>query len=260
MRVKLALLAALSALALLAVPAHGDSLPTVDSGHRPGPDLLYAPAAHAPQLENAAPWRAQPILVSGATSYRDGEFVYQDYLYDDHGARLARDPADPRTGDDTFSGANGTYTYPSDRVYADNAADLVELRVKPLADATAFRLTLNTLKDPEKVAATIAIGNSAAPLPFPHGANATAPAAMFLTVHGTSADLLDAVTKAPVAGGAPTASVDRERRQIEVRVPHGAWNPGRGTVRLAAGIGLWDIAGDTYLAPQGSRSATTGSA
>src|SRR5690349_19458160 len=223
---------------------------------RPGPDILYAAPVVAPQLTNAGVWRADPILVSGARSYRDGEFVYQDYLYDDHGARLARDPADPRTGDDAFSGANGTYTYPSDRVYHDNAADLVELRVKPLADATAFRLTLNTLEDPEKVAATIAIGSSAAPLPFPHGANATAPAALFLTVHGAGADLLDAVTKQPVAGGAPTVAVDRARRQIEVRVPHGAWNPGRDTVRLAAGVGLWDAAAGAYLTPQASRSAT----
>ena len=225
---------------------------------RPGPDILYAAPVVAPQLTNAGVWRADPILISGARSYRDGEFVYQDYLYDDHGARLARDPSDPRSGDDTFSGANGTYTYPSDRAYADNAADLVELRVKPLADATAFRLTLNTLKDPEKVAATIAIGSSAAPLPFPHGANATAPAAMFLTVHGRSADLLDAATKQPVAGGAPAVSVDLERRQIELRVPHAAWNPGRQVVRLAAGVGLWNAAAGSYLVPQApARSATT---
>src|SRR4051812_41492775 len=225
---------------------------------RPGPGILYAGPAAAPQLTNAGVWRADPILVSGASAYRSGEFLYQDYLYDDHGARAVRDPGDPRTGDDTFSGANGTYTYPSDPVYAGNAADLVELRVKPLADATAFRLTLNSMNDAEKVAATIAIGSSAAPLPFPHGANATTPAAMFLTVHGASADLLDAVTQQPVAGGAPTASVDRERRQIEVQVPHGAWNPGRGTVRLAAGVGLWDAAAGRYLVPRaGARSAAT---
>src|SRR5215217_1230285 len=225
-------------------------------GPRPGPDILYAAPATAPQLTNAGVWRADPILVSGARAYRAGEFVYQDFLYDDHGARFARDPSDPRAGDDTFSGPNGTYTYPSDPVYADNAADLVELRVKPLADATAFRLTLNTLNDPEKVAATIAIGGSPTPLPFPHGANATAPAAMFLTVQGASADLLDAVTQRPVPGGAPTASVDRGRRQIEVLVPHGAWNPGRGTVRLAAGVGLWDTAAGRYLVPRGgARSA-----
>ena len=252
-------LAVLAATLAGATAAHADERSLYRGpSPRPGPDILYAGPVVAPQLTNAGVWRADPILVSGARSYRDGEFVYQDYLYDDHGARLARDPSDPRSGDDTFSGSNGTYTYPSDRVYADNAADLVELRVKPLADATAFRLTLNTLKDPEKVAATIAIGSSAAPLPFPHGANATAPAAMFLTVHGRSADLLDATTKQPVAGGAPAVSVDLERRQIELRVPHGAWNPGRQVVRLAAGVGLWNAAAGSYLAPQGpARTATT---
>src|SRR4051812_29521394 len=35
-------------------------------GPRPGPDILYAPAPQAPQLQNAGPWRASPILVSGA--------------------------------------------------------------------------------------------------------------------------------------------------------------------------------------------------
>ena len=223
-------------------------------GPKPGPGLLYAGPVAAPQLSNGGIWRAPPILVSGASEYRDGEFLYQDYLYDDHGARLSRDPDDPRSGDDTFSGANGTYTYPTDRAYADNAADLVELRVKPLADATAFRLTLNTLLDPARVASTIAIGTSPAPLPFPHGANATAPAQLFLTVHGSSADLLDAATGA--SRGTPAVSIDRTRRQIEVRVPHSAWNPGRGVVRLAAGVGLWDAAAGRYLVPSGSRTAT----
>ena len=41
---------------------------------RPGPDILYAPPVDSPQLRNSGPWRAQPILVSGAGSYRDGEF------------------------------------------------------------------------------------------------------------------------------------------------------------------------------------------
>src|SRR4051812_18628399 len=71
------------------------SLPSVTSGARPGPDLLYAPAPAAPQLENKGVWKASPILVSGATAYRSGEFLYQDYLYDDHGATGVEDPGDP---------------------------------------------------------------------------------------------------------------------------------------------------------------------
>jgi hypothetical protein len=64
-------------------------------GPRPGPDILYEPPATAPQLTNSGIWHAAPILVSGASSYRDGEFLYQDFLYDDHGANGGvRDPGD----------------------------------------------------------------------------------------------------------------------------------------------------------------------
>jgi hypothetical protein len=44
------------------------SLPRVGSGHRPGPDILYAKPPAAPQLENTGPWGAKPILVSGAAA------------------------------------------------------------------------------------------------------------------------------------------------------------------------------------------------
>ncbi|MEO8687950.1 MAG: glucodextranase DOMON-like domain-containing protein [Solirubrobacteraceae bacterium] len=250
--------AGLAALAVIgAAPARADDASLYQGpAPRPGPDILYAPPADAPQLHNSGPWRAQPILVSGAGSYRDGEFVYQDFLYDDHGANAGqRDPGDPRAGDDSFSQPNGTYTYPTDPVYAQNAADLVELRVRPQADATVFRLTLNTMLDADRVAATIAIGTSAAPMPFPHGANATAPAELFLTVHGNRADLVNALGVARTP--APQVTVLKESRQIEISVPHGAWDPGRATVRLAAGVGLWDRAASRYLVPGNAATATT---
>src|SRR5205807_5461249 len=127
-------------------------------GSRPGPDILYSAPAVAPQLTNAGIWHAQPILVSGATAYRKGEFLYQDWLYDDHGAHETADPNDPRMSGDLFSKPQGTYDYPTGPGYANDAADLVELRVKPLARATAFRVTLNTLENPSLVALSIAIG------------------------------------------------------------------------------------------------------
>jgi hypothetical protein len=244
-------------LVLAAVPAVAAAeLPSVSSGHRPGPDALYAPAPRAPQLENTGPWKADPILVSGASAYRDGEFLYQDFLLDDYGAAGAREPDNPiGAGDFLFSPNTGTLTYPNDPVYANNAADLVELRVRPLANATAFRLTLNTLKDPAKTAATIAIGEAPAAVAWPHGAGVRSPAQLFLTWHGGTAELRDATTGAIKPGA--TASVDRERRQVELRVPHGAWNPGTAKVRLAAGVGLWDTASGGYLVPGPRRSATT---
>jgi hypothetical protein len=240
-----------------AAQAARSSLPVVGSGARPGPDLLYADPPAAPQLENTGPWKAKPILVSGATSYRDGEFVYQDFLFDDHGATGTEDPNDPfNQVENMFSPKHGTLSYPTDPVYAYNAADLVELRVKPLSGAIAIRVTLNTLEDSEKTAFTVAVGGSDAARPWPHQAGVSSPAALFLTVHGATAELLDAATGKAVAP-APTAAVDTTRRQIDVRIPRDAWDPGTATVRMAAGVGLWDAAAKRYLTPAPSATATT---
>lgn len=109
-------------------------------------------------------WHAKPILISGASAYRDGEFLYQGYVYDDHGAKELVDPTNPMispggdaSGGDAFSEPDGTYTYPTGPGYDENAANLVELRVRPKSTKTAFRITLNTLEDPNLVATAIAI-------------------------------------------------------------------------------------------------------
>ncbi len=265
------LLAAFSVAAAPAAPAVAKnkqpSLPAAEgTGPRPGPPILYAPLAAAPQLEDepGSIWKAPPILVSGASAYRKGEFLYQGYLYDDHGAKEVTDPNDPMlspggdpSGGDLFSDPNGTYDYPSGPGYDENAANLVELRVKPLKTATAFRIGLNTLENPALVATAIAIGGEEGVThPFPFGANVSAPAQYFLTVHGETAVLTNAETGEPVPGPAPTVSVDLPRRQITVEVPHSEWEPGLSTVRLAAGVGLWNEAAGTYLLPGATRSAT----
>jgi len=248
------------ALAIATAPASASSL-YAGPGPRPGPAILYETPAVAPQLTNTGIWQAPPILVSGTTAYRDGEFLYQDYLYDDHGAREVLDPTDPRAGGDTFSKPNGTYTYPTGPGYNDDAADLVEFRVKPTATTTAFRVSLNTLENPSLVAFSIALGGRPGRThPFPDGANVVAPASLFLTVQPSGselvADLVHAGSDAPVTGPAPTVTVDMQRRQIEVDVPHQDWNPGESTVRMAMGVGLWNSATGSYLLPQATASTT----
>ena len=230
-----------------------DSLPR-DLTPRPGPAQLYAAPPVAPQLENTGIWQAPPILISGASAYRCGEFLYQDWLYDDRGAAGLPDPNDPHDATAyLFSPKAGTLTYPSDPAYANNAADLVELRVRPLADATAFRVTLNTLIDPALVAFTIALGDSPSPVDWPYAAGVSSPAALFLSVTGGSVELLDAASGAVIEG--PSLQIDQERRQFEILVPHSAWQPGTQTVRIAAGVGLWDAASGSYLASAGLASA-----
>ena len=242
-------------IAACAVPAatasaSNSSLPAVPSGARPGPALLYAPAATAPQLQNAGPWKAPPILVSGAEAYTRGEFLYQDFLYDDDGGAGTPDPSDPFNAvANLFSPKTGTLTYPTDTAkYGNNAADLVEFRVKPLRAATAFRVTLNTMLDPSVAAFTIAIGDSPQEHGWPFGAGVSSPAKYFLTVHGATAVLTNAATGAKLEP-APAVTVDQVRRQIQVLVAHSDWNPRRSTVRMSMGTGLWDPGAGTYLKP-----------
>jgi hypothetical protein len=91
--------------------------------------------------------------------------------------------------------------------------------VRPKSKATAFRITLNTLESPNLVATAIAIGGTPGEThPFPFGANVSAPAQYFLTVHGETASLTDAATGAEVPGPAPGVSVDLARRKITVEV------------------------------------------
>src|SRR5436853_1606366 len=130
-----------AALLATAGAAWGGSLPSVTSGARPGPDVLYAPAPAAPQLENRNPrFTAPPLLVSGQEAYVAGEYLYQDFLYDDYGSDTDGQGANglsPRVGD---------ITYPTNTArYGGNAADLVELRIAVAPDSVAYRITLNTL-------------------------------------------------------------------------------------------------------------------
>lgn len=215
-----------------------------------GPELLRAPSPRAPQLENTGVWKAAPILICHASAYRAGEYVHQGCVYDDQGAQLV--PSNWPEHSITFA-----YRYPTAEAYRQNAADIVEVRVKPLADATAIRITYNTMLDASLVAATIALGDSAAARPAPYGANTSMPAQRFVTVRGGTADVVDAAT-GQVLAALPAVAVDTLRRQVEVRVPYAAFDPrGQSAVRLAVAAGLWDAANKRYLLPQvGDPSAT----
>jgi predicted esterase len=253
-----------AAVALLAPTVSMTAQSNRASAVRPGPDLLYWPPASAPQLENTGIWQAEPILISGASAYRRGEFLYQDFLYDDAGADTERpENAQKAMGDPNAlvcatpcpGGPAGDYSYPSNRAYAGNAADLVEVRVKLLGDATAIRLTYNTMLEPERVSATLVFGDSASPMPLPFGANMSARGETVVTVHGARAEVTR--LSGATGGGTATASVDMTRRQVEVRLPFAAFDPrGRRDVRMLAAVGLWDAAANRYLIPQAKADDT----
>ncbi|MEJ8279509.1 hypothetical protein [Pseudonocardia spirodelae] len=224
--------------ALAAPPGHADTA---------GPDLLRAPAADAPQLENTGIWSADPVGICMTSAYRHGEYVHQGCVYDDEG------------GGNQYRWPNDTllrgYTYPEDPAYRRNAADILEVRMRPEGDATAFRVTMNTMTDPELLGLTLALGDSDVPREAPHGANTVLPADRFVTVHGSEGDVTDAATGATLPD-APRVHVDVERRQVEILVPHAAWDPGTGTRRVAAAAGLWDRDAGAYLVPQATADET----
>ncbi|TVP55364.1 MAG: hypothetical protein EA349_09530 [Halomonadaceae bacterium] len=216
---------------------------------QPGPELLYEPLPRAPQLTNTGVWQAEPILISGATAYRCGEFLYQGWLFDDRGAAGLPDLTDPQElVSYLFSPKAGTLTYPTDPAYGNNAADLLEFRVRPQGNHTLFRITMNTMKDPDLMAFTLALGESDESRDWPDQANVSSPAELFLTVNGNQAWLRDAAT-GDLITPTPSVNVDMDRRQIQVRIPNSAWNPGNQTVRMALGTGLWDASAQRYLQP-----------
>ena len=231
------------------------SVPTAD-GRLPGPDVLYDEAPEAPQLQNTGIWEAAPLLVSGATAYRDGEWLYQDWLMDDHGARGVPDRNSPYgVSHHLYSPAAGTFTYPTAGPYVHNAADLVEFRTRLVGDDVAFRVTLTSLVDPELTAFTIALdtGEGTATA-WPHGAGVTSSATHFLTVHGDHLELRAADGTVLQEGD---ASVDLARRQVEARVATAHLGE-PDALGVTIGVGLWDAAAGTYLAPQpGPATETT---
>ena len=219
---------------------------------QPGPAALNGPAPRAPQFENTGIWQADPIRISGASAYRKGEYLYQDYLYDDRGATTNG------SAGSTSLARSGRYTYPDNpALYFDNLADIVEVRLKLTAAETAFRVTFNSMSNPALVGTTIALGGTAGVLrTVPFGANAVEPADVFVTVRGAVATVTDAATGATL--GTAAATSDFERRQVEVKVPFILYDPrGKSAVRVAAAAGLMNAAGTAYLIPAATATSTT---
>ena len=211
-----------------AIPAaNAQSLPPAGTG----PDILHRALPTSPQLENTRNWNAPPILISGARAYRAGEFVYQDFLYDDRAL---------------------TYPAESQRL-AGNAADIVEIRIEPLKSGTAIRVTLNSMLDPEAAAVTIGLGGDGQARTMPHNAGAVMPAGVFVTAHGCSGDAVRAADGAPLAR--PTVVTDLARRQLHIELPYSTFDPRGRAVRVGAAVGLWDAKKSAYLRPDADRPA-----
>lgn len=202
----------------------------------PGPPVLYEPLASAPQLENTGNWEADPLMVSGADAYVNGEYLFQDFVYDDFGANTAAAPEPPSPHPDhhDFGPMTGDIVSPTDPVYANNAADLLEFRTRTTDVGVAYRITLNTMQAPDLAGIAIGIDRDTegGQTDWGYGlGDLGAPADHVLVTWGTGAEL----------DGKPLAdnrvSVDTRRNQIELEVP---LNPDEVTWRHYLVVGLFD--------------------
>lgn len=238
--------------------------PLRSSSPRPGPDALYGPTPTPPPLENGDGWSADPLLVCGAEAYVEGEYLYQDYVHDDHGADqrsvLSRSPRDARSANGSFSPATGDLSYPTDHErYVYNAADLLEFRARvsespdaedaesPEHDEIVYRITLNAMTAPAVAAVAIGIDTSGTGAPaggrtdWGYGlGDLGASVDHVLVTWGTGAEL-DGERLAD-----DRVRVDVERNQIEVRAP---LDPGQETWRHYCAVGLWDTERERFTQP-----------
>ena len=219
-----------------ALPA---SLPQVTDGARPGPDVLYANAPPAPQLENRHPrFRAAMLRVAATEAYVDGEYLHTDYLYDDYGA-----DTDGRRGG-SLSERSGDINYPDDEDYAGNAADIVEVRIAPGTDDVLYRITLNSLlrKDTTMVALAFDTDRDSATgvATLPRDPGAPFPGTdEVITVWGSGGEHSRLAAGDPAVTTDVDVAVDLDANQITVTVPRSVSDP-RGVWRATVAAGLHD--------------------
>jgi hypothetical protein len=226
--------------------------------------LGAAPAAHAYQ------WKAEPAWLANTGVYRDHELVYQDYLFDDHGANTdgvdradapfgtagpdLQTPTDPRLSPAPAINWAGDFTYPSaDGTHIADVADLTEFRVAADDDAVHYRVRLGEM--PAADSSVVAIcadedrNRTTGVQTWPNGANLTSALGCerIYTLYGTGADVTDASgTKALAAG---SVSADPANGYVEMSVPRAIADPGEKTWRLYVASGMWDAAAHAWAAP-----------
>ncbi len=211
--------------------------------------------ALARTCDDAASWSGASPAFGGASAYDHGEFVHQDYIYDDHGAGAGA--TGPPLGDTDATPA-GTFTYPGpdDPRYLNNAADLREVRMRLEGDVLAIRVELNTMTQPDAAVVGLGIGlqgdvPDGPSMAWPHGAQlTTAGTDAVVTMWGAGADLAKRGAE-PVGldGCADVAS-----NALEARLPLSALGGVAGALRLFAAAGVWDAAAKTWSAPNGIAS------
>jgi predicted esterase len=192
-------------------------------------------------------WTAASPLVAGATAIEAGELVHQDHIYDDTGA--AGDRTAKQHSNTPSASSSGHFRYPTDTDgYADNAADIFQVRVAADDARVWFLAQLNALRrsDTTVVSAAFDVDGGDERRPWPHAAGVTAVGAdVVVTLWGTAGDAVDLRTGATTP--LPDVAVSTDDNAIEASFPRSVLGTA-GEARVWVTSGLWDPAAAAYQA------------
>lgn len=208
-------------------------------------NALNGPSSTAPPSEG---WTGEPTQLGGTARYDGGEWIYQDFVYDDYGA-------DTGEGSQPASLAHtaGDFRYPSDPRFGQNAADVLEVRVRPQEGDLDVRVELNTLIERGTTVLGVAVDAGAGQVSaWPRQAGVQSVWDHFVRVAEGEVWLNRAQGPSVHIG---SASVDLASNTVAFRVPDVAEGS---SVDLAIGAGLWDETNDTWLAGSTAPQATGG--
>lgn len=208
-------------------------------------------------------WSSFSTWIGGQSFYHDGEFVYQDYVYDDEGAK-GIPTTDEVNGSKQFgalSQPSGTFRYPTTPArYGANAADILQLRFRRESDDLRILVRLNTLLDPDTTAVTLVLASpdAASRRPWPFAAGVSTPGDTALTLWGDDGAVTDQISglTRPLADFGGATAVSTQDNTIEASIPLAAL-PRGSHVRVYAASGLWDSAARTYMAVGGGHRSVT---
>ena len=106
---------------------------------------LVPGASAAP--DRPQPWSGRAPLVAGTSRYDRGEWIYNDFVFDDYGADTGS-WGQPNVV--SLAGTSGDARYPVGDEFAGNAADIVEVRARPAKGRSGdleVRVSLQTILD-----------------------------------------------------------------------------------------------------------------
>ena len=206
--------------------------------------LALSPAQAAAKGEGEGPG-----AIAGRAVLQKGALVYTDYLYDAWGPNL--DGVGNAAPFAAAAGAqtSGDYRYPGDPRYANNGADLRELKLTLGSKGLSGEIALETMADPSAAIATVAIDAdgkaSTGAGAWPDGAGLTTPGAdLFVTAWGGGARLTtaDGRTRSLKGGAKPSKGL------LTFTVPKKSFGKLASKARVWAGAGLAGGDGSTYAA------------